>query len=66
LASSLFDVGNGRLLWSAETAVYDPTSSSKEAKRVADALVKKDKAAREASAAAVVPVKHTIRIEAAK
>jgi len=34
--------------------------------RVADALVKKDKAAREASAAAVVPVKHTIKIEAAK
>ena len=34
--------------------------------RIAGALVKQDAEARDACAAAVVPVKHAIRIEAAK
>jgi hypothetical protein len=32
--------------------------------RIADVLVKRDKAAREASAAAVKPIRHTLKIEA--
>jgi lysophospholipase L1-like esterase len=44
--------------------VYAAPGEREALERVADGLVKKDKAARDASAAAVTPVKHVIKIEA--